>query len=257
MNLDDQLGALFADQRLDLPVPRGAEQAIVAGARRVRRGRIAITAVTCATVAAVLVGGGVALAGIGRPESQTPATQVPLPSETDSTSPSPASSAPLPAAGTTAPPDNGTSAPSTSVSTPGARLIGPDRYGKLTLGMSFEQARNLGVVRGDPPPPTVPLDSTTCIRYAMSTGGFVWITASGGVETLEPTGPLRTPQGVSTGWTIAQVHAIHPEVTQDTLWNNARDVDVPGNPSADYRFIFNNGKLAKIILSHTKQNCHN
>lgn len=62
VELDDRLRELFADERLDLPAPPDVAGAIVAGARRRRRTRIAVASTFALTV---LVGGGVVATGTG------------------------------------------------------------------------------------------------------------------------------------------------------------------------------------------------
>jgi hypothetical protein len=62
VELDDRLRELFADERLDLPAPPDVAGAIVAGARRRRRTRIAVASTFALTV---LVGGGVVAGGMG------------------------------------------------------------------------------------------------------------------------------------------------------------------------------------------------
>ncbi|NUS64554.1 MAG: hypothetical protein HOQ46_13010, partial [Saccharothrix sp.] len=44
VELDDRLRELFADERLDVPAPPDVAGAIVAGARRRRRSRVAVAA---------------------------------------------------------------------------------------------------------------------------------------------------------------------------------------------------------------------
>ncbi|MGH3863358.1 hypothetical protein [Actinokineospora sp.] len=69
MNLDDELQRLFADERLDVPVRPGATEAVVAGARRVRRRRVATAAVGGAAALSLLAGTAIVLAKPGPTQS--------------------------------------------------------------------------------------------------------------------------------------------------------------------------------------------
>ncbi|HWO64846.1 MAG TPA: hypothetical protein VNO31_32890, partial [Umezawaea sp.] len=77
VDLDDELRRLFQDQRLDIPVKPGADHAVVTGARRVRRRRVALASAGSAFAVAALVAGGVALAGLGGTASMPPAGSTP------------------------------------------------------------------------------------------------------------------------------------------------------------------------------------
>ncbi|MEU4442506.1 hypothetical protein AB0K14_01580 [Actinosynnema sp. NPDC050801] len=83
VELDDRLRELFADERLDLPARPDAAEVIVTGARRRRRARVAVASTFALTL---LVGGGVAVSGVGgsllgEPASPAPST-APLPVRT-------------------------------------------------------------------------------------------------------------------------------------------------------------------------------
>ena len=66
-DLDDELRRLFSDDRLTLPVAEGAAGAVVAGARKRRRHRMAVAAAGGVLAVTGLVFAGAALTGIGRP----------------------------------------------------------------------------------------------------------------------------------------------------------------------------------------------
>ncbi|MET1076288.1 MAG: hypothetical protein ABWY11_26835, partial [Umezawaea sp.] len=64
MDLDDELRRLFRDERLDIQVKPGADQAVVTGARKVRRKRMMLASAGGTFAVAALVAGGIALAGV-------------------------------------------------------------------------------------------------------------------------------------------------------------------------------------------------
>jgi hypothetical protein len=66
-DLDEELRRLFADDRLTVPVAEGATGAVIAGARRRRRHRMAVAAAGGVLAVTGLVFAGAALTGIGRP----------------------------------------------------------------------------------------------------------------------------------------------------------------------------------------------
>ncbi|GAA3460420.1 hypothetical protein ACFFSW_19755 [Saccharothrix longispora] len=71
MNLEDDLRALLADERLDVPVREGAEGALVARAAR-RRRRRAVGAVAASTAVVLAVGGLATGLRVGGSEPATP-----------------------------------------------------------------------------------------------------------------------------------------------------------------------------------------
>jgi len=73
VDLDDELRRLFQDDRLEIQVKPGADAAMVTGARRVRRRRVALASAASTLAVATVVAGGVALSGIAGSADLPPA----------------------------------------------------------------------------------------------------------------------------------------------------------------------------------------
>jgi hypothetical protein len=200
--LDGELRRLFGDARLDVRPREGAEEAVVAGARRIRRRRAARATVGGALTAVLLVAGSLALTG---PQS-TPDTE-------------PIGQALTPPAGasnrtTSMPRPMSTDSPSLSrgplLSGP---VLGPTGYGTLKLGMSFQDAKATEMLAGADTPPT------SCMTYQLSEGTSAVSSASvsptGGVFRFTADG-ARTPEGIEVGSTSAQLRAAYRDLAKGT-----------------------------------------
>lgn len=237
MNIDDELRRLFADERLELAVRPGAEQRIVAGARRIRRRRYA--AVTAAAVVAVLaVGSGIALAGTGGQESLPPAvsTTDPVPTTSATSPPATTSTRPSPpAAKNTTPPSvpdrkvDETAEPPPTQEKPNLPVIGPDSFGSLTLGMSADAALATGLLG------QAEADDGACIRYAGTFGGNVLVSAKLGLVRIGVTSPVATPAGIRLGSTVAEVRAAYPNAWDYRMGLKAGNFGfIVGGPNGAY-----------------------
>ncbi|WAL65476.1 hypothetical protein ORV05_32075 [Amycolatopsis cynarae] len=235
-DLEGELRRLFSDERLDLR-PRGnAAAAVVAGARRVRRRR-ALTTATSGVLAAILLVGAVLYFGApsgggqqqvaapppeqsaGEPAYTYPPPPVPIgapargPLDEDTTGGPeqvpPASPVTRPA---TSAPDMTTTAPRMSgVPLSAITVLGPDGYGALRLGMSFDQAKATGQLTAADAP------SATCTRYTLREGaaavGSVLISPKAGIVGFDATG-ARTPESVHVGSTVEQLAAAYPDLVR-------------------------------------------
>lgn len=135
-----------------------------------------------------------------------------------------------------------------------AAPIGPDGIGQLLLGMTFEEAKGAGFVRGSEKP--------DCTSYDMYLGGerygLVYISADRGVEAIAPEVPVRIPEDVTMGTSAAQVAKLYPDfdVAQLSALDHAL-AKVPGHPKATYRFAFRDHKaVSGISLQLTDQHCY-
>jgi len=282
-DFDGDLRRMFADveDRLDVPVRPDADERIVAGARRLRRRRVAVAAAGVFVVAA-LAGAGIVFAVPGQDS---------LPTATSSTGPTPSatwsrSSSPPPSSGPTSPPGTGGPAPEGGPDGTGGgdtaeddgddttgtkeepappavtgTLIGPDGLGPVRLGMSYDELVANGTVDPDAPAPAGP----DCTSYGFTAGGAeasALLTAEGGVQAILTVEPTRTPEGVSTGWDIDQVRAVYPRATRRALTDtNPVHVPVAGNPGAVYSLMFvgpgpgDGFALVEIALQYADQPC--
>lgn len=258
-NLDDELHRLFNDDRLAVPARSDAEQVIVAGVRRVRSRRIAVAAATGALSVVALVAGGVALAGVNRPQTMPPAGVPSLTSTLTSALPTyPPSPAQTPPSSDGSAAGSAPVSPTSKAGTPRApvgTVLGPDGYGKLKLGMTADQALATHEVApgADTPGPTY------CAPYYLADHGEqprVQVSPKVGVASIDAFSGMRTPEGIGLGSTMAQVKTAYPNLV---IRPNSYSVVVPGNNKAIYRFGFgaNGQKVAILMLQHKDYDCGN
>ncbi|RSM65340.1 hypothetical protein DMH04_49200 [Kibdelosporangium aridum] len=261
MDLEDELNRLFKDERLDMRAAPDAETHVVAGAKRVKRRRVAMMSAAGVLSAAVLAGGAFVLAQPSPQSSQMANQPTDLPVDNPSSAPSQAppsstttemSTLPSAPSATSRPvePTPGTvrnppSATSTTVPpiAPAATL-GPNGFGKMRLGMTEDELLATGQVQATQKPPT-----TGCTSYATKTaGGTVWVSPDSGVVGFVFRSGVATPERVGIGSTLDAVKTAYP----DFSGNSAK---VPGNASAKYQFSFTGGKVSGLNLLAAQQDC--
>ncbi|WP_285610750.1 hypothetical protein [Actinokineospora globicatena] len=259
MDIDDELRRLFADERLDVPVRPGATDAVVTGAGRRRKRRIAVTAAGGALTLAVLVAGGVAFSGLTRTSSSPPGQEgMPTLSTTVSTTTTqvptsavvPGAGSASDAAGTTKPTSAGKLTTSVSKA-PTVPELRPAGFGKVRIGMSVAEAEATGELVA------VDLGSAECRAYTFkaypdrdSLG--VGISPVDGVVAIFPPKGARTPEGIGIGSTEAEMLAAYPAAT--TNLHGYRIVKLDGGKV--YSFGFGQGKsVVEFSLYTDKQMC--
>lgn len=250
------------DDQLDVPVRPDAEQTIVAGARRLRRRRLAAVTATGAAAVVAVVAIGVALA-LPNQEAMPPADLPTTTTTTTTTEPSVSETVPTPPTDTAppaAPPMEGDS-PTTGPNPPGnapaptepvsGDQLGPNGFGALRLGMDVESAMATGMV-GDGAAP-----GTGCVSRPLLVDGQ----ASGevyfgdkGLQIIAPGVPVHTVDGVSVGWTTAEFVARYPD-EQGAAENGTAYLAVPGNADATYRVVFADDRVSRIQLRMADQIC--
>jgi hypothetical protein len=233
--LDDELRRLFRDERLDVPPSEGAESAILAGARRVRRRRTALAATGGALTVVVLIGAGLFFGGLRSGNTQTAAPAV-QPALSDSGSAPAATPLPLnpplgsPPTEITTGSESQSSSPLSTERTTASRVtstttsprvdnslpvsgpvLGPSGYSKLQLGMTFDDAKATGLLAGASTAPT------GCTDYTLSEGtaGVRKVTISGtnGIVSFEAAG-AHTPERIKVGSTKDQLEAAYPSLAK-------------------------------------------
>jgi hypothetical protein len=261
-DLDDELRQLFTSDRLDVSVRADADQVILAGARRVRRRRIATATASGVFAIVVAVIGGIALAG-GNPDAMPPATTKP-PTPPAATSaevtslPAASSAAAPPLAGTTttttktpkAPPPTKTSDPRPPVLN--YAVLGPTGFRALELGQTLEDAQATGLLGA------IVEDGGAegCSVYELASRPSGQVYVSGTVQAIVAD-PVQTPEGVGKGWTIAQVKTVYPEVDEEFAAEDGRFlVSVPGNSAAHYRLDFAGGLVTGVSLQAADRTCY-
>lgn len=262
--LDEELHRLFRDDRLDVPPREGAESAILAGARRVRRRRTALAATGGTLTVVVLIGAGLFFGGLrsGNTHTAAPAVQpalsdsgsapaaTPIPLNppigsppTDTTVGSEAeSSAPLSTERTTASRATSTTTSQRADSVPvSGPVLGPSGYSKLQLGMTFDDAKATGLLAGADTAPT------GCADYTLSEGTAgvhkVTISGSNGIVSFEAAG-AHTPERIKVGSTKDQLEAAYP-----TLTKGGSGYSVSTGAGGTYVFaVDNSNKVSDLTL---------
>ena len=229
--LDAELRRLFDDNRLDVRLREGAQDAVVAGARRIRRRRAVLASTGGVLTALVLVTGSLVLGGLrgGSNEAAPP----PVADRTYQDSGSPSMIQPPPqAAGSTAASSNTDQAttpssvprPSTHRSGPSSSslptmapnaygsVLGPTGYATLRLGMSFDDAKATGMLAQEDTAPA------SCTEYKLTEGSAavsnVYISPSDGILRFTAGRSAHTPEGIKIGSTLAELRAAYRDLSK-------------------------------------------
>ncbi len=200
VDLDDELRRLFRDQRLDIPVRPGADDAVVTGARRVRRKRIALASAGSTFAVAALVAGGIALSGLGGASSMPPAG-----------------------------PSTVTATVTAEPKTPSSGTVG---FGVLKLGMSEAEAVATGFLTQGPD------DPLGCHTYYTQGQpdmvGAVVVSPKAGVVRITIPDTAKTSMGIGVGSTVSELKARYPAAAE---YRHGFSFSAGGTPSWSYVFL--------------------
>jgi hypothetical protein len=145
--------------------------------------------------------------------------------------------------------------------------LGPDGFGKIKLGMTFDQVQASGqfVFRKGTGIGGCRNGIETGIPTKPSGGGWVLVSDVYGVVKLSSYPGVRTPEGVELGLPIDKVKEVYSDTKVETerdMGNGQIEMDdhyrasVPGNPNAVYRFFVDrNDNVDSIVLVLAKQDC--
>jgi hypothetical protein len=266
--LEQQLRALFADERLGVEPTAGAGPAIVAGARRRRQRQRVMMASTGAVCALGIVAGGltafrlhsqgntaqmtasqltVSDAPISAPAPESPSSRptvdVPLPAE-------PPSAEMHASTEVRPPPRHGASTPADAPAkiTSGS-LLTADGLGGLKLGMTETQLAGQGITL------TNAKQTANCTYYDVQGAGVPAATAlvspSSGVVLVKPDGAAHTPEGVGSGSSKDDVLASYPGTSAQP-----GGLVAPVGGDGSYLFTLSaDGAVASVDLRSTNQDC--
>jgi len=232
-DVESDLRRLFDDERLTVHVAPGARDAVVSGARRVRRRReMAVVGSGLAVVAVAAVGvavmamppngdqqGTVAASGTGptlstaesssvAPPSREPQVErVPTQSDTKEAPESEPRSEPPPPSKTSQ--DSSPDVPNVPLYASGP--IGPSGWGPIELGMSYEEVRKAGYLGENTAPPQ------GCTTYVLSTRDdqvSALTISESGVGRISAGNNGRTPEGVGSGTSKEELRNTYPDGTE-------------------------------------------
>ncbi|HEX3785172.1 MAG TPA: hypothetical protein VHX38_36405 [Pseudonocardiaceae bacterium] len=252
------LRAMFADERLTLPVGQDAVSSVVAGAgRRRRRRTVAMATGGALGVAAVLLAGGLVAGHL-------------VPGNTAQTAGPGGGLATTSLARTTAPgPDQAGPVPSDQGGGPGSRpaVLGPDGYGSLTLGMSLPRALATKMINAR----TRTINGCYDYQYTAAQASRPAVSGEPGpydvyISTREqPTGiqaisapsGVTTPEGIGVGSTAEEIRADYPNATAIPR-EGVIVIGVPTNSQAQYRFLVDaKDTVTAVYLTVTGSTCPN
>ena len=238
MTIEEELGRLLHDDRLDLVARPDAIEAVVAGARRVRRRR---TAAVGAATAVALVAAGLGVSVLGGPSSLS--TVDPAWSQTTT-------------ATTTAAPGGTTVVlpPHTVVETVTVTVTqGPPRpdagYGPVKFGMTEQEVAATGLVT------RVPGGECAAFTWTSDPGtvNAVLVAPGEGVVRIKLPGGAKTSAGVGTGATLQRLKSAYPQGKQHG--EHSFHVLMPGDVGWTYEFVLDAGTVVEIRMQRLGADC--
>jgi hypothetical protein len=262
VNLDDELRRIFSDEeRLDLPLRDDAVSSVVAGARRIRRRRLAAIVASGTLVVAGLTGGTIALAGLGASESPQPVAQGPTAVPTTIQPITSATAAPGPVS--QSPPPQGTASKtitnrSTTPPPPARATIGPSSYNGLALGMPAQVAESTGAIVAN----SEPTSSKGCLGYDYKGSPnqpnhySVLISPNVGVVRIAGRSDAITPEGLTVGAPESEMKRLYPTPSNGHRGTDEWVTAVPANSAAQYWIIVRNQSVAEIRIELKSQDCY-
>lgn len=250
-DIDADLRALFADQRLSVPLGDDAVSSVVAGANRRRRRRTAILATSGALgVAAVLLAGGLFAGQALRPGPVRTAHQPDLPTSSYLTT-------------TSAPTSAQQAGPVPAVNAP--MVLGPTGYGPITMGMTKSQLLATKLVDSTVSAvggcadytyigPTTSRPSAAATEQGnKSVHVYLSPRAPQGVQEIIAPPGVTTPEGIGIGSSVSEIRAMYANLPAQQ--DKVQLVPVPDQPGLSYRFTIDKDTVTTIGLGLTNEIC--
>ncbi|XVS64577.1 hypothetical protein ACQPYE_00500 [Actinosynnema sp. CA-299493] len=238
MNIEEELGRLLKDDRLDVAARPGATEVVVAGARRVRHRR---TAVVGAVTAVALVVSGWGVSALGGSLSLPPVDPAVLRTTTTTTTST---------GGVIAAPPPHTVVETATVSVTKERALPNVGYGAVKFGMTEQEVAATGLVTA------APGGECAAFTWASDPGvaNAVLVARGRGVVQIKLPAGGKTSTGVGVGSALEQVKAKYP-AGESTRGGASYDVLMPGDVAWKYVFALDAERVVGIRMQRLTADC--
>ncbi|QQQ76550.1 hypothetical protein IOD16_37095 [Saccharothrix sp. 6-C] len=238
MNLEEELGRLLNDDRLDVRARPDATEVVVTGARRVRRRR---TAVVGAVTAVALVASGWGVTALGGSLSLPSVDPAVLPTTTTTTTST---------GGVTAAPPPHTVVETVTVSVTKEQARPNVGYGAVKFGMTEQEVTATGLVTRAP--------GGECAAFTWTSdpgiANAVLVARGRGVVRIELPATGTTSKGIGVGSTLERVKAEYP-TGQQAYGGGSYDVVMPGDVAWKYVFALDAERVVGIRMQRLGADC--
>lgn len=248
----DGLRASLSDDRFALRPTASARESIVAAARRRRRRREVGYATGGSLAVAGVLFGGFLLVNPQQPEGATLAENAPSTSRTPGARAEARAESGPPSVATpmaTGSEQAGRRMPPVPDEAAERRLLGPEGYRSLRLGMSYDEIRETGML-ADPksPPPR------NCVRYRLAEGDAavraILVSENVGLVALVAN-RASTPEGIAVGSTREQLERAYDATEAD---DPAR-YEIATGAAGYYLFRVDGDRVSELSLVADEQDC--
>jgi hypothetical protein len=133
--------------------------------------------------------------------------------------------------------------------------VGPEGYGSITLGMTWEEGLATGEVAVARGAGTESCRSFRFLPETSTTEDDLVVSDRLGVAGIFFKGLMRTPEGIGLGSTATELLAAHPDA--DMAYNGTYTIPVPGYPDRQYyAALERDDRVAEMTLELIEQDCY-
>ena len=142
-----------------------------------------------------------------------------------------------------------------SVPAPRYGTVGPEGFGSITLGMTWEEGLATGEVAVARGAGTESCRSFRFLPETSTTEDDVVVSDKLGVAGIFIKGAMRTPEGIGLGSTATELLAAYPEA--DMAYNGTYTIPIPGYPDRQYyAALERDDRVAEMTLELIDQDCY-